>query len=120
MNRDQAIHNFWSSFEWKAYDETSVPDDAVLPYITHEGSVNDFGYAVAQNASLWIRSTDWTEILAKLDEIENAITRGGIMLSYDRGAVWLKKGDPWAQRMGDSTDDMIRRVLISYELEFID
>ena len=35
MDKQQAIHGFWSSFGITAYDENSVPDDAELPYITY-------------------------------------------------------------------------------------
>ena len=35
MNKEQAIHFFWSQFGLPAYDENSVPDDAQMPYITY-------------------------------------------------------------------------------------
>ena len=60
-----ALNTFWNGFGWKAYDETTVPDDAVLPYITYEAAVDEFGHEVALTASLWIRSTSWTDIVAK-------------------------------------------------------
>lgn len=120
MNKDQCVHNFWSSFEWKAWEETSVPDDEPLPYITHEGAVDGFDHDVAQTASLWYRSQGWDEIIAKRTEIENRITRGGILLPYDGGAVWLKMGSPWGQRMGEASDDTVRRIVLNYVLEFVD
>ena len=79
MNKMQALQSFWSSFGLKAYDETSVPDNAQLPYITYEVSSNDFGNTLAQTASLWYRSSSWSEITAKEQEIANFITRGGRM-----------------------------------------
>ena len=120
MNKDQAINAFWSSFGWDAWEETSVPDDATLPYITHEGAVDSFGTELAQTASLWDRSTSWFSVIEKRTQIENRITRGGTLITYDDGAVWLRMGDPWAQRMADGTDDMIRRIVLNYTLEFID
>ena len=73
MDKMQAYHDFWSSFGWKAYDETSVPDIAVLPYITYESATDSFGTQLSLNASLWSRSTSWADITAK--EKENV--RGG-------------------------------------------
>lgn len=120
MNKDNAVHYFWNSFGWRAYDETSIPDDATLPYITHEGATDIFDREVAQTASLWCRSSDWTEIIAKREEIERAITRGGIIVPYDNGAVWIRRGDPWSRRMSDATDDMIRRIVLNYYVEYIE
>lgn len=120
MNRDQAVHAFWSGFGIRAYEESSVESQAAFPYITHEGSVDYFGREVAQTASLWYRSSDWTDVIAKREEIENAITRGGKIITYDGGAVWIRMGDPWAQRMGDANDDMVRRIVLNYILEYIE
>lgn len=120
MDKLQTLHSFWSSFGLKAYDENSVPDNAQLPYITYEASSDDFGNILVQNASLWYRSSSWGEITAKEQEIADFITRGGRMLKYDDGALWLQKSSPWAQRMADPSDDMIRRIVLSYSIEFLD
>jgi hypothetical protein len=119
MTKEQALHNFWSSFGWKAYDETSVPDEAQLPRITYEVSTDSFGHEVAQTASLWMRKTGWKEISDKADEIERAITKGGKMLAYTGGALWIKRGSPWAQRMADD-DDTLRRIVLNVSVEFVD
>lgn len=120
MDKLQALHSFWASFGWKAYDETSVPDTAQLPYITYESSSDNFDHAVAQTASLWDRSTSWANITAKQKEIETAITRGGKMIPYDGGAVWIKRGQPFAQRMADDSSDTVRRIVLNIETEFLD
>lgn len=120
MNKIQTLHAFWSSFGLKAYDETSVPDNAQLPYITYEVSSDDLGNQLYQNASLWYRSTSWAEITEKEQEIADFITRGGRMLAYDGGAIWIQKANPWAQRMGEPNDDMIRRIILSLAVEFLD
>ena len=69
------IHKFWSGFGLKAYDENSVPDGAQLPYITYEVSEDNFGNELAQTASLWYRSSSWTDITLKEQEISDFITR---------------------------------------------
>ncbi len=120
MTKEQAVSAFWNSFGWLAYDETSVPDQEPLPYITHEIATDDFGHEVAQTASLWYRSTGWREITEKLHEIETKVTKGGIILAYDGGALWIRRGDPWAQRMSEASDDMIRRIVINYTIEYMD
>lgn len=119
MNKIQALYNFWSGFDIPAYDESTVPDTAALPYITFEVATDDFGHEMPVTASLWYRSTKWDAITAKEEQIASAIGRGGIMLPYDGGVIWLKKSTPWAQRMADN-DDMIRRIVLQLNIEFLD
>ena len=128
MNKMQALHSFWSSFNIPAFDENSVPDEkeridlygAAFPYITYEVSCDDFGNKIASSASLWYRSSSWSEITAKEQEISTYITRGGRMIPYNDGAIWISKSTPWAQRMGDDSDNQIRRIVLNVEIEFLD
>lgn len=120
MNNIQTLNAFWNGFDLKAYDENSVPDGAQLPYITYETGDDSFGNLIALTASLWYRSSSWGEITAKEQEIAEFITRGGRMIKYDDGAMWIQKGSPWAQRMSEPSDDMVRRIVLSYTIEFMD
>ena len=120
MNKIQALNSFWNGFGLKAYDEYSVPDNTALPYITYEVSDSDFGDTLAQTASLWYRSSSWSEITAKEQEISDFITRGGRMITYDGGALWIQKASPWAQRLDDPSDEMIRRIVLNIVVEFLD
>ena len=121
MNKIQALHSFWSGFGWTAYDATTVPDNAQLPYITYEVSDSDFGGFVALTANLWTRSTSWAEITQKELEIAEYIGRGGLMIPYQDGAFWVQKGRPWSTRLSDDNgDDSIRRIVLNVEIEFID
>lgn len=120
MNALQALHEFWSGFGLKAYDENSVPDNTALPYLTYEASKDSFGNTFAQTANLWYRSSSWAEITEKEQEIADFITRGGRMIAYDEGAIWIRRGSPWAQRMAEPDDEMIRRVVLNVYVEFLD
>lgn len=120
MDKVQTLHTFWSGFGLKAYDENSVPDTAKLPYITYESSVDSFGNFIALTANLWYRSSSWSEITAKEQEIADFITRGGRMINYDGGAMWIQRASPWAQRLPEANDDMIRRIVLNYTIEFMD
>ena len=119
MNKVQALDKFWNSFGLLAYDENSVPEDAKLPYITYDVITSDFGNVLTLNASIWDRSYSWKTLQEKEEEIANYIGRGGLMVSYDGGAFWLRKSSNWAQRMRDA-DNAIRRIVLSIEIEFID
>ena len=118
MNKLQTLQTFWSGFGIPAYDENSVPDEAQLPYITYDVSVDDFGNSVAQTASLWYKSTSWRDITEKEMEIAEFVGRGGRMIAYDNGAMWIRKANPWAQRMSDS--DTVKRMILNLEIEYLD
>lgn len=120
MNKMQTLHAFWNGFGLKAYDETSVPDDAKLPYITYDVASDNFGTTLLLNASLWYRDSSWSDITAKEQEISDFISRGGRMIRYDGGTMWIQKANPWAQRMSESSDDMVRRIVLSIMIEFLD
>lgn len=119
MNKEQTLQAFWSGFGLKAYDETTVPDNAQLPYITYEASFDDFGNQIAHTASLWYRSSGWGAITEKAEQIEEFIGRGGRTVAFDGGAMWIQKASPWAQRMSDPSDDMIRRIVLNLTIEFL-
>lgn len=120
MNKYQALHSFWSGFDIKAYDETSVPDNAALPYITYEVSGDNFNHTLFLTASLWYRSSSWADIQTKEQQIAEYIGRGGKNISYDGGMMWIRMGNPWMQRMSEPSDDMIRRIVLNTIVEFID
>lgn len=119
MTALQSLQAFWGSFGIPAYDENTIPDDATLPYITYEASEDFFGATLAQSASLWYRSPSWAAITEKEQEIADFITRGGRQIAYDGGAFWIKRGNPWAQRMNEPSDNMVRRIVLNIEIEFL-
>ena len=121
MDKQQALHNFWAGFNVPAYDENSVPDSMrnTFPRITYDVVVDDFLHSTAMSASLWDRSSSWAGVIGLLTDIESKISNGGYILPYDDGALWIKKANPWAQRMGEPSDDTIRRIFLNIEVEFI-
>ena len=120
MDKSQAINAFWNSFIWPAYHEYSVPDDARFPYITYSEVTDSLGNAVSLSASLWDRSTSWSHITLKSDEIAKAIAEyGHFVIELDNGYLWLVKGNPFAQRMNDPNDDRIKRIYLNVLGEFL-
>ena len=119
MTKAAAIYQFWSGFGLTAYEENTVPDDATFPYITYQLVTDSFDREVPVTASLWYRSESWTAINAKTEEISQEISRGGKILSCNGGAIWLKRGQPFAQNMGDENDDLIKRKYLNITAEFI-
>ena len=118
MTKAAAIYQFWSCFGLTAYEENTVPEDATFPYVTYQLVTDSFDRDVAATASLWYRGESWTDINAKTEEISQKISRGGKIIACDGGAIWLKRGQPFAQNMGDESDDLIKRKYLNLTFEF--
>lgn len=120
MDKAQAIHEFWSSFNIPAYDQSSVPDGAVMPYITYEVSSGSVGAVLTLSASVWYRTSSWVDISRKVAEIGEKLGSEGFYIGeVDGGYMWAVQGDTFAQRMTDPADDMIRRYYLQVSAEFL-
>ena len=119
MTKAAAIYQFWSGFGLTAYEENTVPTDAVFPYVTYQLATDSFDREVATTASLWYRGESWTAINAKTEEISKKIGASGKKIAVDGGGIWIKRGQPFAQNMGDESDDLIKRKYINISIVFI-
>lgn len=119
MTKAAAIYQFWNSFGLTAYEENTVPDDACFPYITYQLVTDSFDREVSATASIWYRSESWVGINAKTEEISQKISRGGKIIPCDGGAIWMKRGQPFAQNMGDESENLIKRKYINITAEFM-
>lgn len=120
MDKAQAIQTFWESFGIPAYDETTVPSDAVMPYITYAVNTDSLGNVVNMYASLWYHSTSWKDISEKTEQIARYIVgMNPPSIKFAGGRLYIAKGTPFAQRMADPNDDMIRRMYINIQAEFL-
>ena len=117
MDKWNALDTFWNSFGIPAYDENTVPDSAVMPYITYESGIGSLGDKLNLNASIWYYSSSWAGASQKANEIENFIG-GGSGVMYDGGRMWVTKGFTFAQRMNEPGSDLTRRILLQIEVEY--
>ena len=122
MDKAQALHSFWSSFQLTAIDEHSAYDESMeFPsnnYITYEVQTANIGNSAALTASLWYRSTSWEDISKKADESAAYIGYGGKVIAIDGGYIWIKLGSPFAQRM-PVEQDSIRRIILNISVDFL-
>lgn len=118
MDKWQGLQSFWESFGLPAYDEDSVPDWAVMPYITYQASVATFENPIPISANLWYRSTSWREISQKADEIAARLASLYMIPIGDKEYIMLAQGSPFAQRMRDE-DGGIRRIYINLMVEYL-
>lgn len=118
MDKEQAIHKFWSSFGLTAYDENTVPDNAQMPYITYGVSVGALDDTIVLSGSLWYHSTSWKEITNKSKEIARTVGETGYYIDkIEGGYLFITRGSPFLQRMSDNNDT--RRIYVVLNAEFI-
>lgn len=103
----------------KAYDENTVAENATFPRITYSVSTDSIGNLVILSASLWYNTRSWEDISKKADEIAADLGYGGKIIKIDNGYLWLVKGSPFAQRMSEPSDKMVRRIIININAEFL-
>lgn len=121
MTKNAAIHSFFESFGLPAYPATSVPTsgDEVpeFPYITYIANTDQSLERVLCTASVYYRTESWTGLNAKIDEISQSIGAGTV-LDCDEGGIIVRKWTPWAQPVGDDSDNMIKRKILTFEFLF--
>ena len=120
MDSQQALNSWWNSFQWRAFEENTVPDDALSTYghyLTYTAGTSEFERPMMLSVSAWERSTSWAGTVNKASEIEAAIGLGGTLIPFDGGMIWMKRGSPFSQRMSDE-DDTVRRVYMNIEVEY--
>ena len=119
MDKEQVIQKFWGSFGIPAYDELTVPDDAVMPYITYGVQTDSLGNVVNLSGSVWYRSTSWAGAARKAQQIAEFVGEHGFHSEkINGGYVWFTKGTPFSQRMSD-IDESVKRVYINIQAEFL-
>lgn len=122
MDKEQALHKFWSGFGLTAYDENTVPDNALTTnggkYLTYNVATASLDEPTPLYANLWYKSSSWAEITIKTNEMSEAIGRGGAIVPFDGGYIWICRGVPFSQRMPDE-DDTIRRIYINVMAEYL-
>lgn len=121
MDKWQGLQSFWESFGIPAYDENTVPDDAVMPYITYQAAVGSFEDIIPLSASVWYKSMSWREISQKVDEISERLNGWTLVNLGNHQYIYLKKNrdSQFAQRMADEASNLIRRVYLSLSAEFL-
>ena len=96
INTARALYEFWSNFGLPAYTVNTVPDEAQLPYITYSLVETEPTESATHYAQVWYRSTSNAALLAKVDEIKEAIGTG-VVLQCDGGYVVIRPSTPFVQ-----------------------
>ena len=119
MTPEAAIYRFLSGFGIPAYASSSVPDQAAFPYITYDLVLGEWNNGeVNLPVNVWYRTESEAEPNAKVREIGAALGMGGKLVPCDGGALWLKKGSPWAQAVTiEGEDEKVKRRYVNINIE---
>ena len=99
MTKDKALHAWFSQF-LTAYPASSVPDDAVFPWLTYELITGAWDSGeIGLTVNLWYYTTQEAEPNAKAQEISDAIGLGGVFVAGLRGSFTGVMGLPVYETM---------------------
>ena len=121
MTPEATLYEFFNSFGIPAYPSSSVPDRATFPRITYD-LVMDGWLGGEQNipVNVWYRTESEAEPNAKVREMRDAIGPNGKYVTCDGGALWIKRGMPWAQAMVvEGEDEQVKRRYVNVNVEYI-
>lgn len=121
MTPEAAVYTFLSSFGIPAYAASSVPDQATFPYLTYDLVLGEWGQPeVNMPVNVWYRTDSEALPNAKVREIGERIGMGGVLLHCDGGALWVKKGSPWAQAVTvEGEDEKVKRRYVNINIEYL-
>ena len=120
MTKTQALYEFFNRFGIPAYPNTSVPDNAKLPYMSYEVKTGSFGNApVAVSLSVFYHTDSESIPNAKAEEIGKYIGEGGVTVKCDDGLIWIRKGDPFCLNQNVEDDNSTKLRFINLYIEFI-
>jgi hypothetical protein len=120
MTKEQALHQFFNSFDIIGYRITSVPDDVIFPYLTYDAPVSSFEEEpVSITANLYYYTESEEEPDSKAEEMRQSIGMGGKLLKCDGGYIWLKCGSLWCQSLVDDTNATIKRRYMNITAEYL-
>lgn len=120
MTPEAALYKFMNGFGIPAYMDSSVPEDAVFPYITYNLVENDMFETEANlTVNVWYRTESEAAPNAKVREMFNRIGLGGVTVPCDGGMLWIKRGNPWAQSVAiEGEDEMVKRRYVNINVDF--
>lgn len=119
MTKDQALQAWFEQF-MTAYPATSVPADAVFPWLTYEYAEGAWEEGeVSLTVNLWFYTESEVVPNRKAQELSRAIGPGGVTIPCETGLIWLKRGSPWCQSLRDDADPAVKRRYINITAEYL-
>lgn len=117
LDKFASLKTYWSGFGLPAYEESTVPETATMPYITYEVAVGSLNGVIPLTASVWYRGNSWAPVMQKVTQMEPLIDR---QVKITGGYLKIRRNENnFAQPMDDPNDKQIRRIRLNVEGEFL-
>jgi len=113
----KTLKTFVGGFGLPAYAAETVPKDVTLPYLTYPVVEPEWNQKATFYIQGWYRTTDYSEMLEKADQIIREVGRG-ITIGDESGYVVIYPESPLVQTMvsGDVRSFYINLSLNAYHL----
>lgn len=108
LPKNKAIHQFFSSFGIDAYRDTSVPDDAVLPYLTYQYVTAGFNQPCSMTVRMWFYGESESIPDEYAEAFNRALANGGAKVLFDGGSVVFTRGTPFCIAQSGESDKNIK------------
>jgi len=120
MTATQALYTFFSQFTIPAYPANSVPETTTFPWLTYEAKVgNAMDGSISCAVNLYYHTDSEAQPNAKAKEIADAIGMGGKVLTYDDGAIWIRRGEPWCTPLVNTDNYAIKQRQLMLMLDYL-
>lgn len=112
-----ALKNFVGGFGLPAYATETVPKDVLLPYLTYPLTEPEWNQKATFYIQGWYRTTDYSEMLEKADQIIREIGTG-IIVNTESGYMVIYPETPIVQTLvdGDVRSFYINLSLNAYQM----
>ena len=113
----KALKEFVGGFGLPAYATDTVPKDIPLPYLTFPLTEPEWNSKATFYIQGWYRTTDYSEMFAKADQIIREIGTG-VTISTDSGYIVIYPESPLVQTLvdGDIRSFYINLSLNAYHM----
>lgn len=113
----KTLKQFVGGFGLPAYASNTVPKDVSLPYLTYPMNEPEWSQKASFYIQGWYRTTDYSEMLTKADQIIREIGTG-IVLSTETGYIVIYPESPIVQTLvdGDIRSFYINLSINSYHM----
>lgn len=96
----KALYEFFSGFGIPAYPENTVPDDAVLPYLSYSLAEPEWDQVQSFYVKVYYRNrSSYLESLTKADEIVREIGTGIVLPCEPHGYIAIHPQTPLIQQL---------------------
>ena len=96
----QALSGWFAQFDLPVYVNTDIPDEATVPYITIPLKVPEWDKPTSFPVSVWYRTRSNLSVMAKSDEIVQAVGTG-VRIPCTDGIIVIYPDNPLQQIMVD-------------------